>query len=163
MQTSEGTPPTPPSSAPQRPHHNTVQRPAPRPIPEKKEIITPKFQDVVLFDETTGEPFVFTRKEQEFFTNQGYATIPKKTPVRRRIEEIERYDGQELTKVTCRRCGKAGKVLAEVADPEQVLCDECFAIEWEAYLAAHPEYAAEYRAAEAAADAELERLKALQG
>ncbi len=128
-------------------------------IPEKKEIITPKFQDMVLFDERTGEPFVFSAKQQEYFTDQGLQTIPNKTPARRKENELKRYEGKELIKVTCKVCKKIGKVLQEVADPEEVYCDECFAKAWQARLDSDPVFAAQFAEEEAAADAELERLK----
>jgi len=99
----------------------------------------PKFQDITLYDKDTGEPFIFTAKEQEFFARQGFTHVPTRSPERRRELREQRYKGKPIFNVTCMRCGRVGKVIQEPPNPKQILCQYCFADEWNAYLEQHPE------------------------
>jgi hypothetical protein len=100
---------------------------------------TPTFQDITLYDKDTGEPFIFTAKEQEFFAKQGFTHVPTHSPERRKQLREQRYKGKPVINVRCFRCGKVGKVTQEPPDPKHVLCMYCFAEDWNPYLAAHPE------------------------
>lgn len=98
-----------------------------------------QFQDIVLYDKDTGEPFIFTAKEQEFFAKQGFTNVPTRSPERRRLMREQRYKGKPLFNVKCMVCGKVGKILQEPPDPKQVVCQYCFAQKWNPYLEQHPE------------------------
>ena len=108
-----------------------------QPLPEPA--VAPSFQDITLYDQDTGEPFIFTAKEQEFYSRQGFEHVPKRSPQRRRELEATRYKGKPIIKVTCMRCGQVGKITQEPPDPHHVLCETCFNILWEAHLEANPE------------------------
>lgn len=98
-----------------------------------------KFEDITLYDKDNGEPFIFTAKEQEFFARQGFTHVPAHSPERRKMLREQRFKGKPIFNVTCRKCGKVGKILQEPPDPKQILCEFCFAEEWEKFLQEHPE------------------------
>lgn len=108
----------------------------------------PKFQDVTLYDQETGEPFTFTAKEQEFFWKQGFTHVPKYSPERRKEKREQRYAGKPLFNVKCSVCGKVGKIVQEPLHPKRILCEACFTTKWEAYLEKHPEIRALHEASE---------------
>lgn len=99
----------------------------------------PQFQDVTLYDQDTGEPFIFSAKEQEFFWRQGFTHVPKHSPERRKEIREKRAKGKPLFNITCKVCGKVGKLLVEPPDPRDIYCESCFAEVWEEYLDEHPE------------------------
>ena len=113
-----------------------------------EETTKPNFQDITLTDQETGEPFIFTAKEQEFFWRQGFTNVPKHTPERRRMLREQRAKGKPLFNVTCRNCGKVGKILQEPPLSREVLCENCFNEKWEVHLEKHPEVRAIHEAAE---------------
>ncbi len=115
----------------------------------------PQFQDITLYDQDTGEPFIFTAKEQEFFWRQGFTNVPRRSPERRKEMRDKRAKGKPIFNVTCKVCGRVGKILSEPSDPRDVYCETCFAEAWEAYLDKHPEERAVHEAADRAA-AELQ-------
>lgn len=86
----------------------------------------PTFQDITLYDQDTGEPFIFTAKEQEFFWKQGFTHVPKHSPERRKMLREKRYEGKPLFNVRCKQCKKVGKITIEPPYPDQILCDTCF-------------------------------------
>jgi len=98
-----------------------------------------QFQDITLYDKDTGEPFIFTAKEQEFFAKQGFTNVPRHSPERRRQLREEKYKGKPIFNVECYNCHKVGKILQEPPDPKKVLCEHCFSEQWEAYLEKNPE------------------------
>jgi CxxC-x17-CxxC domain-containing protein len=112
----------------------------------------PQFQDITLFDQDTGEPFIFTAKEQEFFWRQGFTNVPKRSPERRKEFREKRAKGKPLFNVTCKVCGRVGKVLVEPPDSKDIYCETCFEEAWAAYLQKNPAYKAEFEAAEAKAN-----------
>jgi hypothetical protein len=122
----------------------------------------PSFTDITLYDQETGEPFIFSAKEQEFFWKQGFTNPPKFSPERRKQKRLERelQGGTPTYNVTCRICKKVGKVMIEPADMKEVLCESCFMTEWEAFSAAHPDKRAIYDTALAAFEAIREEKKA---
>lgn len=97
------------------------------------------FKDITLYDKDTGEPFIFTAKEQEFFSRQGFTNVPTRSPERRKQVREQRYNGKPIFNVTCVSCGRVGKLLQEPADPKRVFCQFCFAERWNSYLEKHPE------------------------
>jgi hypothetical protein len=99
----------------------------------------PKFQDITLYDQESGEPFIFTAKEQEFFAKQGFANVPKHSPERRKLLREQRYSGKPIFNVTCMQCKRVGKVTQEPPDLKRVLCENCFNEQWGNYLEKHPE------------------------
>jgi CxxC-x17-CxxC domain-containing protein len=99
----------------------------------------PKFEDITLYDQETGEPFTFTAKEQEFFWRQGFTHVPKRSPERRKEMREKRAKGKPIFNVTCKSCGRVGKILVEPHDPKDVYCEQCFAEVWSAHLEKHPE------------------------
>jgi len=99
----------------------------------------PKFQDITLYDKDTGEPFIFTAKEQEFFARQGFTHVPTRSPERRKLMREQRYKGKPIFNVTCMNCKRVGKVTQEPPDPKHILCENCFNEKWEAHLEAHPD------------------------
>lgn len=99
----------------------------------------PQFQDVTLYDQETGEPFIFTAKEQEFFWKQGFTHVPKYSPERRKQKREQRNAIKPLFNVKCHLCGKVGKISQEPLHPKKILCESCFSTKWEAYLEKHPE------------------------
>jgi len=99
----------------------------------------PSFQDITLYDIDTGEPFIFTAKEQEFFSRQGFNHVPKHSPERRKLLREQRYKGKPIFNVTCMQCKRVGKVTQEPPDYKHVLCEICFNEQWEAHLEQHPE------------------------
>jgi hypothetical protein len=99
----------------------------------------PQFQDITLYDKDTGEPFIFTAKEQEFFAKQGFTHVPAHSPERRKLLREKRYKGKPIFNVRCLSCGKVGKITQEPPDPKHILCQFCFADRWNPYLAKHPE------------------------
>lgn len=106
---------------------------------EKNITEKPDFQDITLFDKDTGEPFIFTAKEQEFFARQGFTHVPTRSPERRKLLRTQRYKGKPIYNVTCLQCKKVGKILQEPPNPKQVLCQFCFSAKWDTYLEKHPE------------------------
>lgn len=98
-----------------------------------------KFEDITLYDKDTGEPFIFTAKEQEFFAKQGFTNVPAHSPERRKQLREQRYGEKPVFNVTCMRCKKVGKIISEPPYPKNILCEICFENEWEAYLETHPE------------------------
>jgi len=100
---------------------------------------TPQFQDITLYDKDTGEPFIFTAKEQEFFARQGFTHVPTRSPERRKALREQRYKGKEIFNVTCANCGRVGKITQEPPSRQHILCQYCFADKWNAYLEAHPD------------------------
>ena len=101
--------------------------------------MTPQFQDITLYDQDSGEPFIFTAKEQEFFARQGFTHVPKHSPEKRKALREQRYKGKPVFNVRCMQCGKVGKVTQEPPYPRQILCEFCFNEAWEAWLLAHPD------------------------
>lgn len=99
----------------------------------------PKFEDITLYDQETGEPFIFTAKEQEFFARQGFQNVPKYTPERRKMMREKRDKGKEMFNVQCMVCKRVGKVITQPGHPKNVLCENCFKTKWEAHLEKHPE------------------------
>lgn len=108
----------------------------------------PNFQDITLHDQSTGEAFIFTAKEQEFFWRQGFTHVPKHSPEHRKMLREKRAKGKPLFNVTCKNCGKVGKILVEPPDSRDIYCELCFAEAWEAYLDAHPDVRAIHEKAE---------------
>ena len=122
----------------------------------------PVFQDVTLFDKETGEPFIFTAKEQEFFARQGFTHVPKHSPERRKQMRELRYKGKPIFNVTCMNCKRVGKVTQEPPYPKNILCEYCFQEKWEAYLTENPEKRALYEeATPIVAEAEQQQMPAL--
>jgi hypothetical protein len=119
----------------------------------------PTFEDITLFDAETGEPFIFSAKEQEFFWKQGFTNVPKYSPERRKQKREERFAGKVVSNVRCKICGKVGKVLQEVTDPQETHCGECFDATWQQYLANHPAERAAYEQAEAAYQAAKQQIQ----
>ena len=119
------------------------------PAPENQK---PDFQDVTLLDQETGEPFIFTAKEQEFFWKQGFTHVPKHSPERRKMLREQRYAGKPLFNIKCKKCGRVGKILQEPTHPRNIFCADCFNQEWEAYLEKHPEVRAIHEQAAATED-----------
>ncbi|MEI6478056.1 MAG: zinc-ribbon domain containing protein [bacterium] len=109
----------------------------------------PNFQDVTLYDKDTGEPFIFTAKEQEFFARQGFTHVPAHSPERRKLLREQRYKGKPIFNVKCMSCGRVGKVTQEPPYPRQILCEYCFDEKWNAFLEANPEKRALYEDAAA--------------
>jgi len=107
----------------------------------------PQFQDITLFDAETGEPFIFTAKEQEFFAKQGFTHVPKHSPERRKALREQRYKGKPIFNVVCMECKRVGKILQEPPYPKHVLCEDCFTKKWDTYLEKHPEVRALHEAA----------------
>jgi hypothetical protein len=99
----------------------------------------PQFQDITLYDKDTGEPFIFTAKEQEFFARQGFTHVPAHSPERRKMLREQRYKGKPIFNVKCVTCGKVGKITQEPPSLKHVYCEYCFAEKWNAHLEKHPE------------------------
>lgn len=114
----------------------------------------PHFEDLTLYDAETGEPFIFTAKEQEFFWKQGFTHVPKHSPERRKILREQRYKGKPVFNIRCKKCGKVGKIIQEPPAPNEIYCAECFAPLWDAFLDKHPDIRAIHKQAEAEAEAE---------
>ena len=108
----------------------------------------PKFQDITLYDKDTGEPFIFTAKEQEFFARQGFTNVPTRSPERRKLLREQRYKGKPIFNVTCQQCKKVGKITQEPPDQHHILCEYCFNEKWAAYLAAHPDIKQQFESVE---------------
>ena len=99
----------------------------------------PQFKDITLYDKDTGEPFIFTAKEQEFFARQGFTNVPTRSPERRKLLREQRYKGKPIFNVTCVSCKKVGKITQEPPDMRHIYCEFCFAERWNAHLEKHPE------------------------
>lgn len=99
----------------------------------------PQFEDVTLYDRDTGEPFIFTAKEQEFFAKQGFTNVPAHSPERRKELREKRYKGKPVFNVQCMNCKRVGKITQEPPYPKHILCEDCFSEKWEAFLDANPE------------------------
>jgi len=99
----------------------------------------PQFEDITLYDRDTGEPFIFTAKEQEFFARQGFTHVPTRSPERRKELREKRYKGKEIFNVTCASCGRVGKITQQPPSPRHIYCQYCFADRWNAYLLEHPD------------------------
>ena len=110
----------------------------------------PTFQDLTLFDKDTGEPFIFTAKEQEFFARQGFTHVPTRSPERRKQLREQRYQGKPVFNVKCMICGKVGKITQEPPYPRHILCEICFNEKWGPYLEEHPDLKQQFEVAEAA-------------
>ena len=100
---------------------------------------TPQFQDITLYDKDTGEPFVFTAGEQEFFARQGFTNVPTRSPERRKAVRDQRYKGKPVFNVACLGCGRVGKIIQEPPNPSQIFCQYCFAERWNKHIEEHPE------------------------
>jgi CxxC-x17-CxxC domain-containing protein len=98
----------------------------------------PQFTDITLYDKDTGEPFIFTAKEQEFFARQGFTNVPTRSPERRKLVREQRYKGKPVFNVTCLHCGRVGKVMQEPPEPRQIYCQYCFAERWNEYIKTRP-------------------------
>src|SRR5690606_27539382 len=107
----------------------------------------PNFEDITLYDQDTGEPFIFTAKEQEFFWKQGFTHVPKRSPERRKALREKRYEGKDTFSIKCKKCQKIGLVTIEPADTHEILCGDCFDAAWNEYLEKNPAYKQEYEAA----------------
>jgi hypothetical protein len=107
----------------------------------------PQFQDLTLYDTETGEAFIFTAKEQEFFAKQGFTHVPKHSPERRKMLREARFKGKPFFNVKCMECKRVGKILQEPPDLKHVLCEDCFNDKWNAYLEKHPDVRALHEAA----------------
>src|SRR5690606_29501583 len=107
-----------------------------------------------LYDQETGEPFIFTAKEQEFFWRQGFTNVPKRSPARRKEIREKRAKGKPIFNVSCKVCGKVGKILVEPYNPKDIYCETCFADVWNAYLEKHPDVKALHEQAEREAAAQ---------
>ena len=121
----------------------------------------PEFQDITLYDQETGEPFIFTAKEQEFFWRQGFTNVPKHSPERRKMLREQRFAGKDVSNVTCKQCGKVGKILQKPPYPREVYCENCFHENWEKYLDAHPDIREMHEQAAREIEAERAAAKAL--
>lgn len=99
----------------------------------------PEFKDITLFDKETGEPFIFTAKEQEFFARQGFTHVPTRSPERRKLMREKRYKGKPIFNVVCMQCNRVGKITQEPPYPKNILCEHCFNEKWNTYLEKHPE------------------------
>lgn len=104
----------------------------------------PVFQDVTLYDRDTGDAFIFTAKEQEFFAKQGFTHVPAHSPERRKELREKRYKGKPVFNVKCMNCQRVGKITQEPPYPKHILCEYCFNDKWEAFLTKHPEKRALY-------------------
>ena len=98
-----------------------------------------KFSDITLYDKDTGEPFIFTAKEQEFFARQGFTHVPTRSPERRKAIREQRYKGKPIFNIVCKVCGRVGKIVQQPPDPREIYCQYCFAEKWNTYLEKHPE------------------------
>lgn len=112
-----------------------MQEPSSQPEPGRQ----PQFQDITLYDVDTGEAFVFTAKEQEFFAKQGFTNAPKRAPHNRKKKRELRAKGKDTFDVVCMRCKKVGNILQEPPDPRHILCEYCFEELWNENLENHPE------------------------
>jgi hypothetical protein len=106
----------------------------------------PTFTDLTLYDQETGEPFIFSAKEQEFFWKQGFTNPPKYSPERRKQKRLEQEvkNGVSVFNVRCRVCAKVGKVAIEPTDPKEVLCEQCFSKAWDHFSTLNPAKRAAY-------------------
>jgi hypothetical protein len=112
--------------------------------PTSGEPTASKFQDLTLYDKDTGEAFVFTAKEQEFFARQGFTHVPAHSPERRKMLREQRYKGKPIFNVACSSCGRVGKITQEPPDLKKVLCEYCFAERWNDFLDKNPDKRALY-------------------
>ena len=79
-----------------------------------------------------GETFVFTEKDQEFFSSKGFQD-PKRCPACRRARKSDRGEGgggygggRKETEVVCADCGMTTTVPFEPKGDRPVYCRECF-------------------------------------
>jgi len=127
------------ATAPVTPTDHTPAAPQSSPAPATVPSGQGGFQDITLYDVDTGEPFIFTAKEQAFYAKNGLTHVPQRSPERRRELEAKKY-GKPLTRVRCISCGRTGKILIDPEPTSKMMyCEECFIREWNQYLSRHPE------------------------
>jgi len=99
----------------------------------------PEFKDLTLYDVESGEPFIFTAKEQEFYWKQGFTNVPKYTPERRKIKRLEREAGKPSYNIKCKDCNKVGRIYQEPVNSKLIYCEDCFAKAWKGDYVQVPE------------------------
>jgi CxxC-x17-CxxC domain-containing protein len=89
------------------------------------------YEDRDLTCSDCGETFVFTARDQEFFSSKGFQD-PKRCPQCRRARKAQRDGGygggreRQEFEVTCADCGKQTTVPFEPRGDRPVYCRDCF-------------------------------------
>ncbi len=93
------------------------------------------FTDKTLVCKDCGNEFVWTAREQEFFAEKGFTNEPTRCK-EDRLKHRQQREAQR-TEIVCKNCGKTATVNFKPRNPDDILCDDCFAKQKEAIRASH--------------------------
>ena len=72
-----------------------------------------------------GTAFMWSGGEQEFFAEKGLTNTPSRCPICRKKKDVK-HSFQTSYDIACAECGKKSQSPFKPADPQNVLCQECF-------------------------------------
>jgi CxxC-x17-CxxC domain-containing protein len=73
-----------------------------------------------------GNSFVFTAREQEFYSTKGFENDPARCPDCRELRKRERRGPREMHQVVCAACGVTTEVPFLPTGQKPVYCRDCF-------------------------------------
>jgi CxxC-x17-CxxC domain-containing protein len=86
-----------------------------------------EFVDQELICVDCNQEFVFSAGEQAFFSDKGFAHVPRRCPACRAKRKFPpRKNGHPETKATCAACGLVTTVPFKPTQGRPVLCRLCF-------------------------------------
>ena len=75
----------------------------------------------------SGEEFIFTAGEQEFYAEKGFQNEPQRCKECRDKRKNAAKPQREYFTTTCANCGKEAKVPFQPTSDRPVYCSDCFA------------------------------------
>lgn len=85
------------------------------------------FTDRTLTCKDCGNSFVFSAREQEFYSSKGFENDPARCPECRDVRKRERRGPREMHSVICAQCGATTEVPFLPTGQKPVYCRDCFA------------------------------------
>jgi len=83
------------------------------------------FTDQEIICKECGTAFMWSGGEQEFFAEKGLTNTPSRCPICRKKKDVK-HSFQASFDIACADCGKKSQSPFKPADPQNVLCQECF-------------------------------------
>ena len=87
-------------------------------------------EEKTLICKDCGNKFIWTAGEQKFFLDKGLNNIPKRCKVCAAANKNKLREKHPMFWIQCRECGKKSEVPFEPLT-EDILCEDCFALEIE--------------------------------
>ncbi len=86
------------------------------------------FTDKTLTCRDCGQPFTFTRGEQEFYASKGLTNEPRRCPACRQAykQQSSGRGERQMYQVVCDACGKETLVPFQPRGDRPVYCSDCF-------------------------------------